>query len=263
MLTAAQISTSKASRLKIARELRGQGRFREALVEFNEALEGNQTDLPLYISMGDISSVLQNEKTAIKYYQKAIAYNSKSSELHLKLAKSLHNSGDIDKAIKEYNVVLNTAKNDEKGEILKSLENIWTKKLQENPQDATSHMNLGVVLQQEGDYDGALKEYQTAEAISPNDITTRLNMGTLFQAKKDYATAIKAYDTILQIKPDDLLTHYYRGTALRDIGQPVEAIKEFQYVLNSDPNNIKAKEAFFDTLSNCLKTKMLLISLKV
>lgn len=243
-----QIGTTKSSRLKMARELRGQGKFRESLVEFYEALEGNQTDLPVYIAIGDVSSVLQNEKNAIKYYQKAIAYNSNNADLHLKLARSLNNSGDGDNAIKEYNIALNTSKNDDKVEVLQDLENLWVKKLQENPQDATAHMNLGVVLQKKGDFEGALKEYQFAEAINPNDITTRLNIGTLYQANKNYTTAINAYDSIIQVSPDNLLAHYYKGTALKDTNQLEDAVKEFQYVLSKDAGNAKAKEALFETI---------------
>lgn len=248
VLKNAQISTDKASRLKIAKELRGEGKFREALVEYMESLQGNNNDLAVYIAAGDMCSILQNDKSAVKYYKKAVAINTNNSNLHLKLAKSLHNTGDVENALKEYNVALNNTKEENKAEVLKTLETIWVKKLQENPQDATAHMNLGVILQKEGDYEGALKEYQFAEAINPNDITTRLNIGTLYQANKDYATAISAYNSILQIKPDDLLAHYYLGTAYKDAGQVDSAIKEFQSVLNADPNNVKAKEALFETI---------------
>jgi len=248
LLKAEQISTIKSSRLKMARELRGQGKFREALVEFYESLEGNQTDFPVYIAIGDISSVLQNEKNAVKYYQKAIAYNTNNTDLHLKLARALNNSGDNENAIKEYDIALKTAKKEDKIEVLQNMEDLWVKKLQENPQDASAHMNLGVILQKKGDFEGALKEYQFAEAINPNDITTRLNIGTLFQAKKEYTTAINAYDTILQVEPDNLLAHYYKGTALRDMGQLDDAVKEFQFVLSRDSSNSNAKEALFDTI---------------
>ncbi|MEI8389457.1 MAG: tetratricopeptide repeat protein [bacterium] len=244
----AQVASTKSSRLRIARELRGQGKFKEALVEFYESLEGNQTDFPIYTAIADISSVLQNEKTAIKYYRKAIEYNTNNADLHLKLAQSLNNSGDSENAVKEFNIALKTTKKEDQAEVLQDLENLWVKKLQDNPQDASAHMNLGVVLQKKGDFDGALKEYQFAEEINPNDITTRLNIGTLCQAKKDYTTAINAYNTILQVNPDNLWAHYYKGTALRDMGQLDDAIKEFQFVLNKDASNTNAKEALFDTV---------------
>jgi len=248
LLKAEQISTAKSSRLKMARELRGQGKFREASVEFYESLEGNQTDFPVYIAIGDVSSILQNEKNAVKYYRKAVAYNANNTDLHLKLARALNNSGDNENAIKEYDIALKTAKKEDKIEVLQDMEDLWVKKLQENPQDASAHMNLGVILQKKGDFEGALKEYQFAEAINPNDITTRLNIGTLFQAKKEYTTAINAYNTILQVNPENLLAHYYKGTALRDMGQLDDAVKEFQFVLSRDSGNDNAKEALFDTI---------------
>lgn len=243
-----QISITKSSRLKMARELRGEGKFRESLVEFYEALEGNQTDFPVYIAIGDVYSVLQNEKKAVNYYQKAIAYNTNNTDLRLKLARSLSNSGDTESALKEYDIALKNTKKENQAEVLQDLEDLWIKKLQENPQNAEAHMNLGVVLQKKGDYEGALKEYQFAQAINPNDITTRLNLGTLYQANKNYTTAINAYDTILQVEPNNLLAHYYKGTALRDIGQLEDAVKEFQFILSKDSKNTQAKTALFDTI---------------
>ncbi len=244
----AAISSTKSSRLKIARELRGQGKFREALVEFNVALAGNQTDFPVYTAIGDLYSALDNNQNAVKYYKKAVAQNSGNIELRLKLAKSLHNSGEAESAVKEYNIALNTAKDEDKIQVLNALQDIWIKKLQENPQDAVAHMNLGVVLQKKEDFDGALKEYQIAQSINPNDITLRLNIGTLYQSNNDFTTAIKAYDSIIEVKPDYLLAHYYRGTALKEIGQLDSAVKEFQLVLSKDPTNTDAKIALFDTI---------------
>lgn len=248
ILKNANISTSKASRLRIAKELRGQGKFREALVEFNEALDGTQSDLPVVTAIGDMYSALQNDKNAVKYYQKAVAYNVGNVDLHLKLANSLYSTSDVENAVKEYNIALNTSKDENKAEVLKKLEEIWIKKLQDNSQDAVAHMNLGVIFQKEGRYDDALNEYQIAESINPNDVTTRLNIGTLFQAKKDYPTAINAYDTILQVNPENMLAHYYKGKALKESGQLDAAVHEFQIVLNKDPDNVNAKEELFDTI---------------
>lgn len=243
-----KIGTDKASRLKAGKELRGQGKFREALVEFSNALQNNKSDIKPLADMGDMYSVLQNDKSALKAYRQAVSYDSGNIDLRLKLARALHNTGDIENAVKEYNIALNTPNIQDRNDILTTLETIWVKKLQENPQDAKSHMNLGVVLQKKGDYNGALNEYQYAEAITPDDLTIRLNLGTLYQAMKDYPTAINAYDTILSINPEHLLAHYYKGTALKEAGSLEDAVKEFQFVLSKNPGNKDAKEALFETI---------------
>ncbi len=248
VLARLDIDKNKYARLKAAKALRGQGKFKEAIVEFKEVLKTDSPAPEAFEAIGDIYRATQKAKLALKYYREALSKNKENAELHLKFAKTLQDMGENDLAVREFNIALNICKADQKPEILRALEKIWVHKIRENPRDASAHMNLGVVLQKKGDFNGALREYKIAESINPNDITTRLNTGTLYQAKKQYNTAIKAYDTILQVKPDHLLTRYYKGTVLRDSGKLDEAIKEFQFILRQRPDDKKAKDALFETV---------------
>lgn len=248
VLSQMNIDKSRSSRLKTARALRGQGKFREAIVEFKEVLKDGSVGPEPYESVGDLYRALQKHELASDYYRKALAENKNDAGLHLKYAKALQDIGKDDFAVKEFNIALNIGKEGQKDEILRSLEQIWVEKIKQNPRDASAHMNLGVVLQKKGDFKGAHREYKIAESINPNDITTRLNLGTLYQEKNQYSTALRAYDSILQVKPEHLLAHYYKGTALRDKGDLEEAIKEFQFILRHSSDHKKAKEALFETV---------------
>jgi len=244
----AGINSAKSNRLKIARELRGQGKFKEAIVEFNKSIAGNQTDFPVYGAIGELYSALGLDANAAKFYQKAVALDNSSIDTRFKLAKALDASGQEELAIQNYDITLSTAKGESKKQVLDALQEIWTKKTIQNPQNADAHMNLGVVLQKKEMYDAALSEYQTAQNLNPNDITLRLNIGTLYQANHDYPNAIGAYDSILAVHPDYTLVHFYRGTALKETGKPDEAIKEFLTVLNKEPANNEAKNALYETI---------------
>ena len=246
VLADSKINLTPKNRLKIAKELRGQGSFREAIVEYNYALADNNSKFEAYEALGDIMRVLQKDTRAVEYYGEALSINSDNANLHLKIARALTKTGNNDAAVKEFNIALNLAPNDR--EIITAIENMWRSKIQENPQDAVAHMNLGVVLQKRGDLTGALSEYQAAQALDPANITLRLNLGTLFQAKGDLNMAMAAYDSILQINPTDSVVHYYRATALKQLGNLKGAIDEFQIALKIDPNNIQAKKALFDAV---------------
>ncbi len=248
VLAKQEISKNKYARLKVAKILRGQGKFKEAVVEYNASMEGSEPEPETLEAIGDMYRAVQKPDLASKHYQNALSLDKDNAGLHLKFAKALQDLGKNDLAVREFNIALNIGETGQKQEILNALEKIWVEKIKDNPRDASSHMNLGVVLQKKEDFKGALTEYKIAESINPNDIMTRLNMGTLYQAKKEYDTAIKAYDTILQVKPDHYLTHYYKGTVLRDSGKLDEAIKEFQFVLRQKPDNKKAKDALFETV---------------
>lgn len=246
VLSDQNISLEPKSRLNLARELRGQGCFKEAIVEFNEALPLKSSDSEIFESMGDIMTAMQNFNKAVGYYEQALSINAASSSLHLKFARALGKIGNNETAAREYNIALNT--DSKNSEIIEALENIWRAKIQENPDDATAHMNLGVVLQKKEDYSGAFAQYNIAQNIEPSNITIRLNIGTLFQAQKNYTMAIQAYNSILQVNPNDIMAHYYLGTALQQTGNIQDALGEFQYTLRLDPNNILAKTALFETV---------------
>ncbi|MDD3014118.1 MAG: tetratricopeptide repeat protein [Candidatus Gastranaerophilales bacterium] len=243
-----KVSLDPKSRLKIAKSLRGQGSFKEAIVEFNEALANVSQKLESYESLGDIMRVLQKDNIAIEYYTNALSIDPQNALLHLKLARALNKTENFDSAIKEYNLALESGENN--AEIISALENIWTAKIVENPQDAVAHMNLGVILQKKKDFNGALSQYKASELIDPASVNLRLNIGTLFQAKGNLDMAIKAYDSILQLYPTHTLTHYYRGTALRQLGNNKGAVDEFLIVLKIDPNYTAARKAVFDTAKN-------------
>ncbi len=247
ILSVLNYNTDKNSRFKRAKALRGEGKFKEAIVEFQEALRRNRSDPEINEALGDMYKALQKKKLAVHYYREAVLKKQGDPGLHLKYAKMLQDLGNNDLAVKEFNLALNMGNDTQKNEILKTLENIWIQKIKQNARDASAHMNLGVVLQKEHNLNGALREYKIAESINPNDVTTRLNLGTLYQAKKQYRVAIKAYNTILQVKPNYNLAHYYKGTVLRDTGRLKGAIQEFQTVLRQNPN-YKAKEALFETV---------------
>jgi tetratricopeptide (TPR) repeat protein len=243
-----KLSSDSKSRLKLAKSLRGQGNFKEAIVEFNESITNTSADLEIFESLGDIMRVLQKDSNAIEYYSKALALNSQSASLHLKLARAFNKTDNLDSAAKEYNLALESGENNT--EIISALENIWTAKIQENPQDAVAHMNMGVVLQKKGDFTGALSQYKASELIDPTSVNLRLNLGTLFQAQGNLDMAIKAYDSILESYPTHAMTHYYRGTALRQLSNNKGAIDEFLIVLKLDPDYTPARKAIFDTAKN-------------
>jgi len=245
VLTRQKIVTDPKSRLKVAKSLRGQGNFREAVVEFNEALANDSSKVESYEALGDIMRLLGKNDRSVEYFTNAIALDSQNSTLHLKLARALTNTDNLDSAVKEYNLALEYGENN--AEIIPALENIWTSKIQENPQDAVAHMNLGVVLQKKGDFNGALAQYKASELIDPTSVNLRLNLGTLFQAQGNLDMAIKAYDSILQTYPNHAMTHFYRGTALRQLGNNKDAVTEFLTVLNLDPKYTPARKAIFDT----------------
>ncbi|MDD3151054.1 MAG: tetratricopeptide repeat protein, partial [Candidatus Gastranaerophilales bacterium] len=235
-------------RYKNAKELRGQGLFKPAIVEFYETVENNKYKYDSYVAIGDLMTILNNPLKAAPAYDNALMINSADSSLHLKFAKILLDLDNSDAAIREFNVAL--AGNEDNEEIVKTLERIWREKISENPENAMAHMNLGVILQKKGDYDAALTSYKTAERIDPSNSNIRLNLGTFYQSQKQYESANSAYDSIIQVYPSNMLAHYYKATLLNETGHYGDAIVEFRKTLEIKPDYKPARLALYETIKN-------------
>lgn len=245
---ALRLQSDRSTRLKTAKELRGQGKFIEAIVEYTYSLD---TQKPSANTYGEIADTYYNSGRyykAAESYEKALGINPDLPSLHLKYARALDKIGNYDTAVNEYNLALNVTKNDP--DIISALEKIWRNKIATDSNNAASHLNLGVVLQKKGDFDGALEEYKAAELIEPNNIATRLNIGTLFQDKGDLTSALQAYDSIIEIDPNNALVHYYKATALKKTGDLQGAITEYQNALAIDPSNETARTELFETVKS-------------
>ncbi len=257
------LGQSKAAQQRYNRgvELRKTGNLPAAGYEFFAAAENGDNNIKKhsYSNIGDIMSVLDNNKKAVVYYQKSVAIDPDNVSLRLKYARILDKLGQDDIAVQEYNTIL--AKGADNSEVLYALEKIYTKKLAASPNSAELNTNLGAILQKQKKYDAALTYYKAAESIDPSSVTTRLNMGTLYQQKKDFNSALSAYNSIITLYPNHLEANLYRAQALKELGEKDEALKAFQKVLSIDPTSQIAKQEMFDLMKGNLTPEEMIKSL--
>lgn len=227
----------------MGKSLRAQAQFAAAAVEFQNAKNDAEYKKSSLKNLGEIYYMLNLDEQAVKYLTQAIALDSQNSELHLKLAGCYEHLGKLENAAREYNLALNNSKNN--AEILDSLENIWRQKVQDCPDDAEAHANLGAIFQRKNDYNAALAQYERAESLNPSNITTRLNIGTLYQAKKEYETAIEAYDTIIAVDANYMPAYLYKAQCYKALGVKNAAIQNYKLALNLDPTNKSIKDELY------------------
>ena len=252
-LTKIGFDMSPKSRFEKAKQLRAEGNFAAAGYEFNQTLSDKSYIKDAFEQTGDIMKLLGNDPKAAEFYKKAVTVDPTNIALRLNYAKILDKLGDNNAAVEEYNYIL--SKNTDNKEVLYSLERIYKKKLEENPNDADITSNLGAIMQKQGKMDEALSYYQKAEYINPSNINTRLNVGTLYQQKGDYRTAITAYDSILILYPDNVNANLYKAQCQAAIGEDKAALATFKKVLALDPANTYAQSQMFDVLKTTMTTQ--------
>ena len=88
-------------------------------------------------------------------------------------------------------------------------------------------LNLGTVLVEQGDADGALPLLEQAVKISPGDAKIREQLGNAYVAKDRLAEAEKEFRAAVETTPDSAAYHYLLARVLHREGKEVESKAEF------------------------------------
>ena len=164
-------------------------------------IENDNLNLSLYISLGDIYLEINAIQHALDQYYKALAINSKSKELNLKIAQTEIVLDNIDEAEKVLLKIYKENKKDKK--IIKLLITIFSKqkKWQEtikfakyiDIKDTEIDILLEMAKSQKelNNIDEAIKLYERALKLSDNKQTIFGNLLELYSAKEDYDKGIK------------------------------------------------------------------------
>ena len=105
-----------------------------------------------------------------------------------------------------------------------------------DPKGATAHHNLGLVLQEKGDFEGAVAEYREAVKFEPSSYWGWVNMGVLLCDRLGrYDEAIAAFREAIRIDPKIGQAYVNVGVALNKKGDLEAAIEPLRTGLTLDP----------------------------
>ncbi|MEG4588135.1 tetratricopeptide repeat protein [Microcoleus sp. MOSTC5] len=105
---------------------------------------------------------------------------------------------------------------------------------------ADAEFRLGVDLQQQADFGGAIECYERAIAIDPNYAAAYSNLGVVKQQTGRLTEAIAHYRQALAIDRNLAETASNLGSALAEAGETEEAIAEYERALSLNPNCAEA-----------------------
>lgn len=134
-----------------------QGRFEEAIREFETTLKLNSYQAKAHNGLGMIYNDQGRLDDAIKEYQTALTINPKDANVHNNLGFVYQRKHLLDDAAREFRAAL----------LL-------------NPNDASAHNNLGAVLGLQGRLDEAVREFKTALEIDPDHVKAKNNLRKIY-----------------------------------------------------------------------------------
>lgn len=144
---------------------------------------------------------------AILQYQKALERDPKLPGLHYELGEAFltrsHQAADVSLAEKEFRQAL-----------------------EQNPSDAKSEYQLGIIYQLRGDFTSAKQSYSHAVQLRPNYATAQFALGSVLFSMGDEGAALPHLLSAERLDPSNPAVHYRLLTAYRKLGRSEDAARE-------------------------------------
>ena len=122
----------------------------------------------------------------------------------------------------------------EKEELLKEIED-YTKKIEEDPNNASYYNNRGITFNNLKKYKEAIEDYSEAIKLNPNYSLAYNNRGVSFYNLKDYNKAIEDYNMAIKLNPNYPLTYNNRGNTFFYKKEYENAIKDYSKAIKLKP----------------------------
>ncbi len=106
--------------------------------------------------------------------------------------------------------------------------------------DASAHVDLGVVLASQGQTNDALSHYRTALAIQPTNAVAHANLGGLLSDRGELADALRHLTEATRLQPGNAATRYNFALALARRGLHADAVVQLREVLRLQPAHANA-----------------------
>jgi tetratricopeptide (TPR) repeat protein len=124
---------------------------------------------------------------------------------------------------------------DEKGQTDEAIRQ-YEKALRLKPDDAIAHANFGIALARKGQTDEAIRQYQEALRLKPDYAEPHYSLGNLLARAGQIDEAMREYQEAVRLKPDYAAAHNNLGFALVRKGQLDEAIRQYREAIRLKPD---------------------------
>jgi tetratricopeptide (TPR) repeat protein len=132
--------------------------------------------------------------------------------------------------------------------IYRDAETLWRDTLAKNPRAWMPHFNLGLILHQRGDVDGAFRHYLETVRWRPDHYKAHTVLARIYTERNDLDKAVEHYRLALKVDPQLLTPNINLGNIYASRGQYAEAIRLYRAALAARSPLPEADFALANTL---------------
>jgi tetratricopeptide (TPR) repeat protein len=215
-----------------------------------EEMIKEEDDPKLLLELLEVYESTPNPKGVISVLNRLLAKDPNSTELRFKLARTLEKTGKRDEAIKQYEMLLEHIKPEEKLTIYKTLGYLYSnanqvekaiaiylKAIDLDKKDVNLYYNLSGLYEKAGDKNRANQYLSEAAKLNPDDLETRLNLAENLIDKGNLREAENHLAFVLQKKPDSVKALVLMTNVLEKQGDKKRLKVTYEKLLLLDPNN--------------------------
>ncbi len=226
-----------------------QGEKDRAEKDFDKAVSLGGAQLDAYLYLGDAALESGEASLALERYNKAVDYDPESPEPYRHRAMYYHYQNDIEKALQDYDKLIElqgeaTAEDYlNRGELhLKKNNNTqalvdYNQALLLSPNWTLAYCTRGDLYKRMGRSQKALEDYNKGIEATPASPLPYLRKAELFIQLEDEAQAFEAIEQAIKLAPQSAQAFNQRGELYIMMEMPEKAMADFQKSLDLDPTN--------------------------
>ena len=205
--------SNKADRhYNLAVQLHQQGRFEQAIAEYDQAIRIDPRLAVAYVNRGGAFNELGEYHKAVRDETQAILLDSKLAAAYDIRGLAYYSLGQYWLAIQDL-----------------------TEAIRLEPQLTGAYINRALAYANLGQTDRAIQDYDEAIRLEPRPALAYNNRGSAFHILSQYQRALEDYTEAIRFAPELALAYHNRGLAYMSLGQADRAIQDLSEAIRLDP----------------------------
>jgi len=210
--------------------LQNQGKYDEAIAEYNKAIELNKNFANAYSNRGRAYYMKKEYDRAVADYTTAIELDPETVAHYGGRGSAYFNKKQYPLAIQDFNRALEL---DPQSTVSSTNRDAAISLLT----DAEEFNRQGAILADTGKYDEAITFFSKSVAVYPYYTSAYTNRGLVYIVKKEYALAITDFDSAIKLNSEYALAYSGRGLAYIYTERFEEAVADLDKALQIDPED--------------------------